>query len=114
MVLLHAIHIWPEIISLELYLLALLKTTCISNYLHFTADSRTPYAHYSKSDVLLTVKDKYAFRYSVYILDASLQNSQQIPKWDSRVCISIYVGKSPFHVVSVSLIMDTITSLMSS
>ena len=112
-VLLHAIRMWPEMISLELWSLALLETTRISNHLRFTADGRTPYAHFSKSDALLTVKDEHTFGCPVYILDASLQNGQQIPKWDSRVRIGIYVGKSPFHAGSVSLIMDTTTGLIS-
>lgn len=112
-ILLHAMNKWPEMISIELWPLALLDATRVSNILHFTLDGRSPMAHFSKSDAIFSLSDEHTFGCPVYVLDSTLQNSQKIPKWDPRVRIGINVGKSPFHAGSVNLIMNPRMGLIS-
>ena len=48
-----------------------------------------------------------------YVLNASLQNGNSIPKWDSRVRIGVFLGKSPHHAASVGLILNLKTGHVS-
>lgn len=114
LILLHAIHLWPEMIALELWILALLEATRISNLTHFDSNGRAPIAIFSGSDALLDLSKEHMFSCPVFVLDDSLQNRKKIPKLDSCIFMGIYIRKSPFYAGSVNLIMNKDTSLISS
>ena len=78
--LLHAMHHWPDMVSVELWPLAMLKSTRISNQTRFTIDGRSPLAHFSKSDAMFHLADEHTFGCPVYVLDSRLQNQNKIPK----------------------------------
>ena len=56
-------------ISVELWPLALLEATRISNQVHFTADGRTPQNHFSRTDAMIDLANKHTFRCPVFVLD---------------------------------------------
>ena len=45
----------------------------------------------------------------MYVLDAQLQGASFIPKWDERVRVGVYVGRSPIHAGNFSLILNLST-----
>ena len=106
-------HFWAEMISLELWTLALLEATHISNLTRFDTNGRAPITHFSGSDALFDISDEHAFGCPAYVLDDSLQNNKKMPKWNSRIRVGICVGKSPFHAGSVNLVMNTTIGLIS-
>lgn len=112
-ILLHAMRNWPEMIALELWTLDLLEATRLANLTRFDVDGRVPISQFSNSNAIFNVADEHTFGCPVCVLDDSLQSGSSIPKWNSRVRVGAYVGKSPFHAQSVSLIMNVETGLIS-
>ena len=51
----------------------------------------------------------HTFGCPVYVLDERLQGRGFITKWDERVRVGTYVGRSPIHVGNVSLILNLST-----
>ena len=49
----------------------------------------------------------------MYVLDAPLQGAGFIPKWDERVRVSAYFGRSQTHAGNVSLILNLFTGRVS-
>ena len=47
--------------------------------------------------------------YKVYVLDSYIQGNSQPPKWDPRSWLGIYVGHSPCHAGSVTLVLNSST-----
>ena len=47
------------------------------------------------------------------MLDHRLQNVQKIPKWDERVRVGAYVGRSPNHAGNVALVLNLSTGHVS-
>ena len=72
-ILLDTIRLWPEMILLELWPLALLKATRLANCTCFDRDGRAPIAHFSKSNAILTVKEEHIFGCPIFVLDNTLQ-----------------------------------------
>ena len=60
-----------------------------------------------------SLKWHHTFGCPVYALDNRLQQGQSIPRWDPRVRLGIYLGQSPRHARSVSLVLSTSTCLVS-
>ena len=111
--LLHAMRHWPEMIALELWPLALLEITRVGNLLRFDKNGLPPLAHFARTDAIFNAADEHAFGCPVFVLDDALQQRSTIPKWNPRVRVGCYVGKSLFHASSISLIMNTSTGLIS-
>jgi hypothetical protein len=55
----------------------------------------------------------HPFGYPTYILNNSLAAGKSIPKWHKRACLGVYLGRSPNHSQSVSLVMNVATGLVS-
>ena len=49
----------------------------------------------------------------VYILDAPLQIGQNIPQWNDRSRIGLYLGPSPNHATNVPMVRDLHTGHVS-
>ena len=71
-ILLHAIRHWPEMISIEMWTLALLEATRLGNLTRFDKNGKPPIAHFSKSDAIFNIHDEHTFGYPVFVLDAAL------------------------------------------
>ena len=78
------------------------------NHLGHRADGRTPFETLSGLDsVPIRVTDFHTFGCPCYVLDHRLQSGiGQIPKWEPRSWMGIYVGCSPSHASNVGLILN--------
>ena len=54
----------------------------------------------------INIRHYLTFGCPVYVIDAHLQGASLIPKWDERVRVRAYVGRSPIHTVNGSLILN--------
>ena len=61
----------------------------------------------------INTRHYHTFSCSVYVLDARLQGAGCITKWDKRVRVGAYLGRSPIHAVNVSLILNLSTGHVS-
>ena len=86
------------------------------NNLHVDMHGQTPEMSFSNTIGSSTrLRHFHTFGCPVYILDAILQSvgCGVSPKWDPRARLGIYLGHSPSHAVSVALVMNPKTSLVS-
>ena len=59
------------------------------------------------------LKFSHTFGCPCYILDSRLADGNKIPKWDSRVRVGCYLGRSPQHARSVALVLNPQTGHVS-
>jgi len=59
------------------------------------------------------VRDRHVWGCPVYVIDHRLQGAQKIPKWDERVQVGAYMGRSPNHAGHVALVLNISTGRVS-
>ena len=113
--LLHAKRMFPEYISTILWPFAVKCYEDRMNHLVHRADGRTPFETLASLDSApLKVSDFHTFGCPCYVLDHRLQSGLgQIPKWEPRSRMGIYVGRSPSHASNVGLILNPRTGHVS-
>ena len=106
-ILLHAMRMWPEIIGTLLWPFALKAYENTLNAYDLDSDLKSPAMKFAKSETLPLVENKHTFGCPVYVLKNDLQTAgSQIPKWDPRARLGIYLGHSPCHAGSIALVMN--------
>lgn len=55
----------------------------------------------------------HLFGCPVYVLNSKMASGNKLPKWDDRTWVAIYLGKSPNHARSVSLVLSLSTGMVS-
>ena len=75
----------------------------------------TPDMKFSNTNAVnFQLKHYHTFGCPVYILDSRLQmNPKGVPKWNPQSTLGIYVGHSSAHAVSVALVLNSKTGLVS-
>ena len=113
--LLHAERLLPEYMSTMLWPFALKCYEDQMNNLMHNSDGLTPYQKLARLDASpVNIKDYHTFGCPAYVLDSRLQSGiVKIPKWEPRVRMGIYVGRSPAHASSVGLIFNPRTGHVS-
>jgi hypothetical protein len=76
-------------------------------------DATSPIERFSRVQVAPHLKENHPFGCPVYALNNRLQSGNRIPKWDSRARLGVYLGQSPRHASSVSLVLSLETGLVS-
>ena len=115
MLLLHAKQMLPEYISSILWPFAVKCCEDRMNHLVHRADGRTPLETLASLDSApVKVSNFHTFGCLCYVLDHRLQSGLgQIPKWEPRSWMGIYVGRSPSHASNVGLILNPRTGHVS-
>ena len=55
----------------------------------------------------MNLKDEHPCGCPIYVLGHRLQGvTGGMPKWEPRSCLGIYLGRSPFHASSVTLVLN--------
>ena len=85
------------------------------NKLSLDKNGRSPLERFSGIDDEIIPTDVHTWGYPVYILD-TINQSVDIgtPKWEPRLHTGIYLGHSPCHAGSVTLVLNLKTGLVSS
>jgi hypothetical protein len=111
--LLHAKSRWPKAVELNLWPYALRLANHLRNSLPDREDATSPVERFSRVEVAPHLRENHPFGCPVYALNNRLQSGNRIPKWDSRARLGVYLGPSPRHASSVSLVLSLETGLVS-
>ena len=113
--LLHAMYRWPKVIKSNLWPFTVALADLNRNNLRIRANGLTSveYLHRIHDGIEEKLKQSHPFGWPAFVLAAPLQDRNKIPKWDSRVCVGAYVGRSPCHAGSVAMILNPSTGHVS-
>ena len=105
--LLHAQRRWKSAISTILWPFAWRCFENRTNDLEVGKDGLTPTNRWTQTDIRPDFSQYHTFGCPAFVLDSGLQNKgSQIPRWNPRSRLGIYVGHSPCHAGSVALILN--------
>ena len=110
--LVHAKHHWPDAIEPCMWPFAIR----LANEAHNCAPFRnglSPIALFSRSRVLPNLDHLHPFGCPTNVLGEKMQSDKKGPKWGERARCGIYLGLSPNHARSVSLVMSLSTGMVS-
>ena len=111
--LLHAIAKWPQAVTTHFCPCALTHATNIANRLPTGTDGDSPLEIFGPTEVRPKLKHFHTFGCPVFALDARPQDGKSIPKWNLRYRIGLYLGNSPRHARSISLVLHLNTAHVS-
>ena len=74
---------------------------------------KSPIEIFTSSHVRPKLSHFHTFGCPVYVLENSLQSGKSAGKWNPRSRVGIYLGQSPRHARSVSLVLNPRTGLVS-
>ena len=97
-------HLWSYVLA---------HASNIVNHLHKGPDGNSPLEIISGTEVRPKLKHFHTFGYPVFALDLRLQDGNSIPKWNPRCRIDLYLGNSPQHTRSISLVLHLDTAHVS-
>ena len=106
MMLLFAVHKWPKMLSMALWPDALRTANEVRNATPMDNQTKTPMELFAQVEITPKLKHFHTFGCPTYILDNKLQGNQAIQKWQARSRLGIYLGPSPKHSRSISLILN--------
>ena len=104
--LLYATNKWRIILSPALWPYTLHTANEIHNSTPLKQGGRSPIELFSGMEVSPKLKHFHVFGCPVYMLDSKLQSGLAIPKWKARSHLGMYLGPSPNHAHSVSLVLN--------
>ena len=110
--LLHSIERWPEASSTHLWPYAIRYSACIHNQTP-RSNGRTPMTDFSGVEVGANLQNLHAFGCPVYALDSNLAARKPIGDWNKRARLGLYLGPSPRHARTVSLVLNIYNGLVS-
>ena len=113
--LIHANSRWKGEVTANLWPYAIRMASDAVNHTPSFQDParRTPTEIFTGSKVASNPKHWKPFGCPAYVLDNALQGKSPFHKWKHRARPGIYLGKSPLHGRSVSLVLDRETGLVS-
>jgi len=103
--LLHAIAKWPQANTTHLWPYALAHAANVANHLPTGPDGNSSLELSSGTEVRPKLKHFHTFGCPVFALDSRLQDGKFTPKCNPRCRISLYLGNSPRHARSISLVL---------
>ena len=99
-----SVHLWPY---------GLRTANDICNSTPHKGSNVSPIELFSGVAVRPKLKHYHAFGCPMYVLDKDLQVQKNLPKWQSRARLSVYLGPSPNHSRSMSLVLNPHTGHVS-
>ena len=113
MMMLHALHKWSSMLSIHLWPYGWHTANDICNSTPHKGSDISPIELFSGVDVRPKLKHYHTFGCPMYVLDKALQAQKSLPKWQSRARLGLYLGPSPNHSCSVSLVLNPRTGHVS-
>ena len=111
--LMHAKARWPRAVSTWLWPHALRTANDVRNSLPLPSTGVSPMEEFAKAKVSPKIKCHHAFGCPVFALDSRAASSKQLPKWEPRSRLGLYLGLSPKHASTVGLVLNIETGLVS-
>jgi hypothetical protein len=110
--LLHAVERWPASCSIHLWPFALRYVAHVQNELP-KKGGESPISKFSGVPIQANLNHLHSFGCPVYALDSNLASGKAIGNWNRRARLGMYLGPSPRHARSVSLVLNPSTGLIS-
>ena len=110
--LLHAVERWPSNCSTHLWPFALRYAAQVNNEIP-KETGESPLSKFAGVAVQANLNHFHAFGCPVYALNSNLASGKSIGNWNRRARLGIYLGPSPRHARSVSLVMNPSNGLVS-
>ena len=107
--LLHAKANWNSAVDEILWPYALFHYNNLCNSISDQLDRSSKIEQYSQVEVANNIKTFHTWGCPVYVLNEALQGMRKINKWKARSRVGIYLGNSPRHARSVSLVLNVST-----
>ena len=107
--LLHAMSKWPEVITAEFWPYALRQAINIHNAMPQEGQDECPWTLFTDEQCPWQLSDFQVFGCPVYVLDNTLQDGNELRKWQSRSRLGVYVGHSTSHSGNVALVLNPTT-----
>ena len=111
--LLYAIGKWPRMLNIHLWPYALRTANAAINAIPTIKDQRSPEEIFSGVEVMPKIRHFHTFGCPTYVLDNNLQAQKGLHKWKVRSRLGIYLGPSPNHARSISLVLNPRTGHVS-
>ena len=112
--LLHALQMWPDVVTSEFWSYAFLHTFHLHNCTPWSNEMKSPFTLFTDEDMNHTPNDFKVFRSPVYVHNLTLQSGTLSPgKWKERSYQGVYVGHLPHHVSNIILMHNPKTQLVS-
>ena len=111
--LIHAIRRWPSAVTPHLWPLALRYANDMHAHAPQSSGKPSPLELFSGSKVWWNPLHSHTFGCPVYVLDNGLQAGKKISKWAERTRVGIFLGHSPEHARTVSLVLSLTSGLTS-
>lgn len=108
---LHALNLWPDAITINLWPYALRKSAHDLNHIKRKGTDKSPMERFSGTDIMFNIKYFHTFGCPMYVLTNTGNNMS--PKWKTRARLAVYVGNSMNHASSVGLALSLDTGLVS-
>ena len=104
----HASQRWPEAMAANLWPYAIRIANQEWNQAPNPREilMRSAYQLFHKTDTQRNAKHSIPFGCPVYVLKDQLQQRAPFHKWKDRARLGMYLGQSPVHARSISLVMD--------
>ena len=106
MMMLHALCKWSLMLSIHLWPYGLCMPNNICNSTPCKGSDISPIELFSGVAVHPKLKHYHSFGCPTYVLDKALQAQKSLPKWQSQARLGVYLGPSPNHSCSVSLVLN--------
>ena len=112
--LIHANRRWPDAVDTHLWPYALRYASDMINVTPMRRNQdRTPSELFTGSKVAFNPRHAHTFGCPAYVLDNAMQTGKKGNKWEERARVGIFLGYSPQHSRSVSLILSLTSGLVS-
>ena len=103
----YAQRLWPEAITTMLWPFASLEFIWTQNHYYFDKTGKSPYMKFASIDSHPSLVDQHPWGCPVYVLESKLHNdSKGLPKWEPHSHLGIYLGHTPVHAGSVTLVLN--------
>jgi len=111
--LLEAMEKWPGVITEEFWTFAVRQAVNIHNAMVQKGKDKTPWELFTDEECPWSLKDFQVFGCPVYVLEAPLQDGNNVGKWKKRARLGVYVGHSTHHSGNVVLVYNPDTGHVS-
>jgi len=112
--LLHAMNLWPEIITANFWTFEVKHAIWLHNmWPNADCDNKCPYKLFTSEMPPHHLLDFCVFGCPVYILEKNLADNNGIPKWKACSYHGIYIGHSGHHASNVVLVWNPLKKLVS-
>lgn len=111
--LLHAMSMWPEVITTEFWSYVWQHAVNIHNVTIRKGQTKNPYQLFTDEDPHFSLSDFHVFGAPCYVLDEAVREGKSQGKWLDRAYMGVYVGLSQEHSSKVALVYNPVTKLVS-